>query len=644
MAERTGVFICRCGPNIGNSIDVNAVMQEVGRMEEVEFVTDHNLLCSQEGKAFVTEQIKKNNLDRVVIAACTPKQYEQLFMNACRDAGINPFLMQMTNIREQCAWVTADRQEATEKALGFIKAAVSRVKLHESMEKKAIDASPDVLVVGGGVAGLESVLTLAQKGRKVYLVEKTPFIGGVGALLEDVYQTMECAPCMLAPELQEVLQKDNVEVYTHSELEDVVGSYGNFTVKIRKKARYVDIEACIGCNACFDPCPVDVPNLYDQGLSNRKAIYLPFMGALPNVPVIDSEHCMQLYGEECRLCEQACAFGAIRFDDHDEIVEKKVGAIVLATGADLMDPRSIPQYGYGRYENIYSAMELERLYASNGPTGGNIIMKNGKKPESVAFIYCVGRKEKGYCSGICCMYSVKLARHVQEKLPEARVYSLYDDLCLPKKESQVVYKKVKEEGIEFIRAGQSSTVTQAGDKLKVSYDSPIGRKEIIVDMVVLAPAMVPSGDILKLSELFDIPLDVYGFFEQEHLLMKPFGTPLEGVYIAGTCQGPKDIGDSVAQGGAAAGRILSRLVPGEKLELETKVANINEEICSGCRICIGMCPFSAISRDIEKSISVVDETLCRGCGTCSAACPTGAAIARHYTCEQILKEIEGVVQ
>lgn len=644
MAERIGVYVCKCGPNIGDKIDVDAIVNDVNSIKDVATAKSHNLLCSEDGIKFLKSEIKKEKLSRVAIAACTPKMYEQKFMKACETAGLNPYLMQMTNIREQCAWVTPDKTAATEKARSFVIAAINRVLLQEPIEKKEIDIQPDVLVVGGGVAGMEATLTLAQKGRKVYLVDKSPCIGGLGARFEEVYQTMECAPCMLAPEMQDILQKENIETLTHSEIEDVVGSYGNFSVKIRKKARYVSEEACIGCGACFEPCPVEISNEFDEGLSKRKAIYLPFAGALPNVPVIDKDNCKKLKGEECNACEQACPFGAINFDDEDKIIEKQVGAIILATGSMLFDPKSIPTLGYGKFDNVLTGLQLERLNASNGPTGGKILLKNGKEPKSIAFIYCVGRKEKGYCSGVCCMYSVKLAHLLRDKLPDVKIYNFYTDLCLPKKEHQRLYNEAVDKGAKFIRSDGTENVTRVDKNLVVQYKTDSTKKKVSVDMVVLASAVEPDESTEKIAKLLDIPLDEQGFFSEEHVLMKPFGTPLEGVFIAGSCQGPKDIADAVAQGGAAAGRILSKLIPGEKLELEPKVAEIDEDLCSGCSTCITLCPYSATHRDEEKKIAVVDDTLCRGCGTCVAACPTGAAKAKHFTKEQIFAEIKEVAK
>ncbi len=665
MSERIGVYVCKCGPNIGDAIDVDSIINDIKNIDGIVTAKSHNLLCSNDGLEFLKEEIEKKKLSRVVIAACTPKQYEQKFMTTCEKAGLNPYLLQMTNIREQCAWVTPDRNAATEKAKRLCIAAINRVSVQEPIERKEIDVQADVLVIGGGVAGLEATLTLVHKGRKVYLVEKdqsgkdvvsesaqfrkvylvekSPCIGGLTAMFEEVYPTMECAPCMMAPELQELLQKENVETLTYSEIEEVVGSFGNFTVKIRKKARYVSEQACIGCGACFEPCPVKILNEFDEGLSTRKAIYLPYAGALPNVPVIDKDNCLRLKGEECNACEQACVFDAINFDDEDKLIERKVGAIILAVGSSLFDPSSLTQFGYGKFDNVLTGLQLERLNASNGPTGGKILLKNGKTPESVAFIYCIGRKEKGYCSGICCMYSIKLAHLLNEKLDDVKIYNFYSDLCLPKKEHQKFYDELLEKGVEFIRSNDVISVTGEGEKLVVEYETDTEEKKIIcVDMVVLASAVEPNPDAEKIAEIVDISLDDRGFFSEEHTLMRPFATTLEGVFVIGSCQGAKDIGDAVAQASASAGKILSKLMLGEKLELEPKVTEIDEDLCGGCNTCITLCPYSAVHRDIEKKVAVVDDTLCRGCGTCVASCPTGAAKARHFTKEQIFAEIKEV--
>lgn len=640
--ESIGVIICTCGPNIGDQIDVDHILRIVRKLDGVAFAQKHTLLCSAEGLKMLQEEIIKEKLNRIVIAACTPKMYERKFMNAVEEAGLNSHLMQMTNIREQCAWVTPNREMATDKAEGLVMAAVNRVKLQRSIERKQISICPDVLVIGGGVTGLEASLTLSgQKGRKVYLVEKDPWLGGYSIRFEEVFPTLECAPCMMAPLLQDSLQKENIEIFGNSEVTEIVGSYGNFTATIQKNARYVDEAACIGCGACFEPCPVETENRYDGHLSKRKAIYIPFAGVLPNVPAIDEDLCKRFLGEECSVCDEACSFDALRFDDEGVSEERKVGAVIIATGTELFEPQRTP-HGFG-LENVFTALQVERMNAESGPTGGKIVLRNGKVPKSISIIYCVGRDEVGYCSGICCMYSLTLAHLIKKKVPDVNIHHLYQDLCLPKKEHQKMYRDALAAEMDFVRQRRILAVNNDGHKLSVEYEGISGSEKLDSDMVILSQAMAPGHDTTKIAALFDIPLDERGFFSEEHSLLRPFGTVLEGVFVCGSCQGPKDIGDAVAHANAAAAKILARLVPGEKLELESKVTEIDEEVCSGCSICIHCCPFSAISRDTEKSISVVDETLCRGCGTCGAACPTGAAEVRHFTNEQIIAEIKGVI-
>ncbi|MFH1438850.1 MAG: CoB--CoM heterodisulfide reductase iron-sulfur subunit A family protein [Pseudomonadota bacterium] len=648
MPEKVGVFLCRCGPNIGDLVDLDAVADRVRDAEGVASVNFHDLICSEEGLEFLKEEIRKDGLTRVVIAACTPKMYEKKLMAACRDAGLNPYLMQMANIREQCAWTITDRGLATNKAKSLVKAALERVLRQEPIDKKEIDVCPDVLVVGAGVAGVEASLTLAQqKKRKVVLVEKSPCLGGLITRFEEVYPTMECAPCMVAGELQDVLDRPNIDVMTYSEVLECVGSFGNFTVKVREKARYVSPEACIGCDACYDPCPVELESEYEEGLATRKAIYVPMKGALPNVPVIDEEQCRRLKGESCTACEDICVFGAINFEDREKIHELKVGAVVLGVGSSLYDLEQCEALGYGKHENVLSALQLERLNAENGPTGGKILMKNGKEPDSIAFVYCVGRKESGYCSGICCSTSLKLAHVVMKKLPAVRIHNFVTELCLPKKQSQHLYDEVSAGGVQFIKCDDIGGIKVDRDgsgKLIVEHAGKPQDAKVSVDMVVLVPAVVPGRDIAAMAGIFGIETDDRGFFSEEHALKHPFASTLEGVFTVGSCQGPKDIADAVSQGGAATGRILSKLSLGEKLELEPAVAFIDADLCGGCNTCIALCPYSAVTRDTQERVSVVDETLCRGCGTCVAACPAGAATARHFTVSQIFAEIGGLLK
>lgn len=649
MAERIGIYVCECGPNIKKALDTEDVVKFASELEAVVVAKPHQLLCAKHGQEFLRDEIKKNKLTRVVIAACSPKEHEETFMKVCQDAKLNPYMMQMANIREQVAWVTPDRDKATEKAKAVVRAAHRRVILHEPLEKITIDTNPDVLVLGAGVAGVHAALSMAQKGRKVHLVERSPCIGGKVSMTEEVYPNLECATCMMEPKLHDVLHNENIELISYAEVEDVVGFFGNFTVTVRKKASYVDPEACIGCDECFKVCPVKVPNEYNFSLDTRGAVYRPYPGAMPNIATIDSKNCLRLNGKECDKCEKACGFDAINFKDKDELREIKVGAIVLATGAGNFDATKAPELGYGKLDNVYTLPEFDRMLSTTGPTSGKVRLKNGKAPVAVAIIYCAGSRTKKYlpyCSGDCCMYSLLFTHHIKKQLPDSKVINIYSDLCLPGKGYHEFYDKVKKDGT-FVRVigPDACNIVPEGEQLVIECKDSSGKMtRITVDMVILATGQVPQKDAAHVAGLFNIELDKDGFFEEEHAKLCPVSTATEGVFIAGSCQGPMDIQHSVSQGTAAAGRIQGSLIAGEKIEIEPIFAEIDEDVCSGCKVCIGLCPYKAISFDEEKKVSVVNEVLCRGCGTCVAACPSGAITGRHFTSGEILAEIKEVAQ
>lgn len=676
MRGSTGVYICSCGTNISDNLDIDELVSFSSGLDSVEYVKVHKLLCSEDGKKFLSDDVAKENPNRIVIVACTPKEHEKTFREVLQKTGFNPYLFQLVNIREQVAWVTSGKDEATEKAKSYIRAAVMRVGIHEPLEKKEIDCNSDVLVIGAGPAGMEAALLLANAGRKVYMVEKNSFIGGKVARYEDVFPKMECASCMLEPKMDEVLHHENIELLTCSEVQEVLGFLGNFVVKIKKKANFVDKEKCIGCGACYEPCPVSVKNEFDYNLSKRKAIYIPYTGALPNVPVIDEKNCIRFKGnasdvykeafelglitkkeyetfktEECTLCKNACPFGAISYDSAEELIERKVGGIIVATGFDLFDPSVIPKYGYGRIPEIYTGFEFERILSQTGPTGGKILKKNSKEPSSIAIIHCVGSRDKDfkeYCSGVCCLYALKFASMVGKQLPFSTVYQIYADWCVPGKDNQAFLDSIKKSGqIKFIHTPLPVKVEmgQTGEMIDISCDEVTGKKKnISVEMVVLCPAMIPSKDTRSLSEILSVGLSKEGFFAEGHSKLAPVSTNIGGIFIAGCAQGPKDIQGSVSQGAAAAGQILSALVPGRKLELDVTTAEIDKSLCSGCMVCVGLCPYKAITVDKETKIAEVNELLCKGCGTCVAACPSGAARSKHFTTEQIFAEIEGVLK
>lgn len=644
MDERTGVFLCRCGTNIAEKIDVDALVSHFGEAGVVTTSQGHALLCSEQGREFLEGEIRDKKLTRLVIGACSPRQHEATFRVVCGKAGLNPYMMQMANIRELCAWSTESPEAATRKARSLVNAALARVMRHAPLEKREIEVSPDALVVGAGVAGLSAALMLAQKGRKVCLVEKSPCVGGMAVRYEDVFPNLDCAPCMLEPMMDEVLHHENIETIVNGEVEDVTGFYGSFTVKIKKKAGYVNADACFGCDACFEPCPVSVPNEFNEGLNTRKAIYKPFPGALPNVPVIDTSACVRFKGEECSKCADACQFGAINFEDADEVVERRVGAAVLASGFGLLDMSGMERFGHGKLSGVLTSLELERLISTTGPTEGRVEI-GGAAPKRAAIVHCAGSRSKSarnYCSAVCCQNALKLTHLLRKNAAGIEISHFFSDWCLPGKEAQRFHDKVAAEGAKFIRVKtpEKVSVAKSGAALAVSE----GKKKLgEFDMVALMPAIVPGADAAELSKTFSIDRDEFGFFSEAHNRIRPAATNTEGVYIAGCAQGPKDIQGSVAQGQAAAAGVLSALVPGEKLELDAETATIAEELCSGCMVCVSMCPYKAISFDEEKKVSWINEVLCRGCGTCAAACPSGAIESKHFTRVQILAELEGAL-
>jgi heterodisulfide reductase subunit A len=652
---KTAVYFCNCGTNIKEKIDSEKVRTQMPSdiyFETVDFA------CSEDGKKQIAWSLAENGIERAVISACSPREHENTFMRVLSKAGINPYLMQMVNAREQIAWVTKDSLKATEKASRYINAAIKRVTLQEPLEKKEIDICPDAVVIGAGPAGLKTALSLAEAGRKVMIVEKTPVIGGMPVRYEELFPNMECGPCMLEPVMGEALHgehADNIELLTLSEVVDVTGYYGNFIVKIKKSPRRIDTHQCIGCAECVAVCPVSTKNEFNCGLSDRKAIDFPFVGALPNAPFIDSDICLKLKGQGCNACVEVCPLGEglFIFDEQEEIIERNAGAIVVAIGSDVYDCSNIPNLGYGKLADVYTNVEFERLLASNGPTGGVAQTLDGRDPESVAIVHCVGsldKRHKEYCSGICCQEAFKLNHVINKKAPGARIYHFYKELVVPGKEEFALYHHAKEnKNSVFIRYDNIDNLEVSekdGKKVikNIAHGDSGGQNIINADMIVLCPAIIPADESGKLGSILEASLDKFGFFEELHGRMDSVQSKIRGIYLAGTCQSPMDIQKAINQGMAAAGYILSGLVAGRKLEVKPITAVIDEERCSGCRVCVLVCPYKAISFDSEKEVSVVNDVLCQGCGTCVSACPSGAVNENHFTTEEILAEIEEVLK
>lgn len=652
---RTGVYFCTCGASMAERIDFDRLKAELEKHRDAAYVKQVEFPCAEEGRQFLESDLLKERPDRVVIAACSPREYESAFMQVLAQAGMNPYFLQMANIREQVAWVTPDLEQATAKACAQIRGAVARVRLHEPLARKELEVCRDVLVIGAGPAGLKSALTLAEAGRKVLLVEKLPVLGGMPVRYEDLFPNMECGPCMLEPVLGEVLHgphSANIEILTMAEVLETTGYYGNFNVKVRKSPRYVDTEACIGCGECIAPCPAAAPNQFNCGLDERKAIAYPFLGALPNAPFLDMEACLRGKGDDCTLCRDACPVeGAIRFDDGGQTVERNVGAIVVAVGSSLYDCRKLPQLGYGAIRAVYTSLEFERILASNGPTGGELRSLNGEVPRSVAIIHCVGSLEsehRPYCSGVCCESAFKFNHLIHQKLPEAGIYHLYRELVMPGKGDFALLRHARENpNATFVRYGSLETVrvTESDGGVFVEYEEASGQPgSVPVDMVVLCPAVAGAGSAAQLSRVLDASLDRFGFFEELHGTVDSAQSKIKGIYVAGACQAPMNIQRAISQGMASAACVLSGLAEGRKLEIEPITAAVDEEGCSGCRTCGTVCPYKAISYSPDGGRASVNALLCHGCGTCVAACPAGAMSGAHFTNQQILAEIEAVLQ
>jgi heterodisulfide reductase subunit A len=662
---RTGVYICHCGVNIAAAVDVKAVAEFAEGLPSVVIARDYQYMCSDPGQELIKRDIKEYGLNRVVVASCSPRMHEPTFRNACADAGLNPYCFEMANIREQCAWVHL--KGATEKAKDLVASAVAKAALLEPLERKKVGVIPRALVIGGGVAGIYAALEIADKGFETYLVEKEPSIGGHMAQLDKTFPTLDCSACILTPKMVEVERHKNIQLLSYSEVKEVNGYIGNYKVKIRKKPRYVDEDKCTGCGECANACLLHgrVPNEFDTGLAKRAAIYVPFPQAVPLIYTVDADRCIYLTKGKCGkspACIEACPADAIDFDQKGEEIEVEVGAIVVATGYEMLDPGERPEYGY-KYAEVLTGLEFERLSVASGPTGGRIII-NGKEPKEVVFISCVGSRERKeitnsnlnhqaskigrgarneYCSRVCCMYIAKQAHLVSEKIPDARVRIIYNDMRAYGKGFEEFYNRVVAEGAEYIRKeleDEVEVIKRSEDDDTVVVRTISGGIELEADLVVLANALVPRKDADELAKILKISRSADGFFLEAHPKLRPLDTFTDGIFIAGCCQSPKDIPDSVAQAVGAAIRASIPLMQGE-VEVEPLVAFVNEGICVGCGTCEAICPFDALS--LEAGVMRVNEVVCKGCGSCGSACPSGAISMRHFKDEQIYAQIEAII-
>ena len=661
MSDRNGagrivVFTCHCGANIAATVDVKALAEFAALLPNVVLSRDYKYMCSSPGQDLIRQDIRDHQLNRIVVASCSPHLHEHTFRTALKVGGLNPFYFHMVNIREQASWVHENKAQATRKAKDLVCAAVRRVAFHQPLERGRVAIHPDVLVVGGGIAGIHAALTLANAGKHVFLVEREATIGGHMARFDKTFPTLDCAACILTPKMSAVRSHPNITLWTYSEVTKVDGYVGNYKVTVLRHPRYVDEDLCSGCLECLEACvckQAKVPDDFNLGLSKRKPIYIPFPQAVPQVPVVDPETCIQFKSGKCKTtCIAACGDRhAINLRAEAKVEQIEVGTAILATGFQTFDARRTPYYGYGKYPNVYTALEVERLVNASGPTAGEVVLRDGRLPRTVGIVHCVGSRDENthrWCSRVCCMYSLKLAHLIKERTG-AEVFNFYIDMRTPGKGFEEFYQKLLNERVHFIRGRVAEVTDWVFDaseegKLVIRVEDTLAGfvRRIPVDMVVLATGLEPRADAPEVRRLFNISCASEGFFLERHPKLAPVNTFTDGIFLAGCCQAPKDIPDTVAQAGAAAAEALA-LIDAGYVETEPNTAHVMEEQCCGCKTCISMCPYHAVSfiEDIHKSR--VNEVLCKGCGTCVAACPSGAIRQNLFEDDEIFAEIEGVL-
>jgi heterodisulfide reductase subunit A len=646
--ERTGVFLCHCGTNISDIVDLGKIEKFSRGLRDVVDVLDSRFLCAESGQKIIQKRIKEKNLSRIVVAACSPLMHESTFQGTMEDAGLNPFCLQMANIREQVSWVTPDRLQATEKAMALVAAAIHRVGFQVPLHVRKVPVVPAALVIGAGIAGIESALQLADTGTKVTLVEREPSIGGHMAKLSRTFPTLDCSACILVPKMARAAEHPNITLLTNGAIVEVGGGIGKFLVKVHQRARYVREDLCTGCGLCVERCPRGgIPSEADEGLGVRSAIYYPFPQAVPWVPVIDRTNCDHFQTGDCDECSRICPIDAVDFEQQDKLHEIEAGAVILATGFRLFDPQPLLEYGYGRWKNVMTSLQFERLCHPSGQTKGKIVTKDGHRPESIAILHCIGSRDRRFnrhCSRVCCMSSLKLAL-LARKQTGARVFNLYTDLRVAGKNCEEFLEQVQRAGVTLIQ-GRGTEVVCGQGKLHVTFEDTImGRNSVLpVDIVVLAVGMEPRKDAATMARHFGISCTEGGFFMERHLKASPVQTAVPGVFIAGACQGPKDIPDSVVQGAAAAAGALHLIGKGTVDTVPT-VAEVDPEHCSGCLLCIRDCPYYAIEPVSVggRTVAKVSEVHCKSCGSCAATCPAGAIEQHGFTSRQLFAEVEGIL-
>ncbi len=661
--KRIGVFVCHCGTNIAGTVDVKAVAEAMKHEPGVVFSTDYQYMCSQAGQEMIKAAVKEHRLDGIVVCSCSPRMHEATFRKTAAAAGLNSYMVEIANIREQCSWVHKEMPIGTEKAIILAKAAVAKVSLNAPLTPGESPVTKRALVIGGGIAGIQTALDIADAGFPVDIVETKPTIGGKMAQLDKTFPTLDCAACILTPKMVDVAQNEKIRIFSYSEVTDVKGFVGNFDVTIKRKARYVNETLCTGCGACTEKCPMKkVPNEFNLGMDNRHAVYIPFAQAVPKVATIDPNHCLMLKSGKCGLCSKVCGAGAIDYKAKDEFLEERYGAIVVATGFNPISMEKFDEFAYAQSKDVITSLELERLMNAAGPTGGTLLRPSDHQhPHTIVFVQCVGSRceacaEKGkeYCSKICCMYTAKHAMLIRDKYPDTDVYVFYIDVRTPGKNFDEFYRRAVEEyGVHYIK-GMVGKVTPENGVLKVQGSDLIDNRQLHIDadLVVLAAAIEPDKSARPLATMLTASMDTNDFFTEAHPKLRPVESPTAGVFLSGTCQGPKDIPETVSQAGAAASKVIGLLCK-DKLLGNPCVAHSDEMMCNGCSTCEKVCPYGAITYEDKefrmpdrttkvRRVAKVNEAVCQGCGACTVACMSGAMDLKGFMNKQIMAEVDAI--
>lgn len=664
--SKIGVFICHCGENIGATVDCAKVAEAAGHMEGVAFATDYKYMCSDPGQSLIKNAIKEHGLDGVVIGACSPRMHEPTFRRACAEAGLNPYLCEIANLREHCSWVHPKCEETTQKAIEIVHGLVEKVRRNTPLTPIHVPITKKALVIGGGIAGIQASLDIANSGHKVILIEKEPSIGGHMSQLSETFPTLDCSQCILTPRMVEVAQHPNITLYTYAELESLSGFIGNFEAKIRLKAKSIDESVCTGCGLCTTKCPQKkIPSEFNEGLGKRTAIYVPFPQAVPNKPVIDKEHCMHYRTGKCGVCEKVCPTHAIRFGQEDRIITEQVGAVVVTTGFNVLGTDFFPEYGYGCYADVITGLQFERLASASGPTLGEIRRpSDGTVPKKIVFIACCGSRDpaKGipYCSKICCMYTAKHAMLYQHKVPDGESYVFYMDIRAGGKNyEEFVRRAIDEDHVNYVRGRVARVYEKDGKLIVKGVDTLLGATpvEIEADMVVLATAGVSNKGAEELAQKLHISYDPYKFFAEAHPKLRPVETNTAGIFLAGACQAPRDIPETVATASGAAAKVAA-LFSQPDLVREPLIAVVNRcappvfSTCVGCFMCQTACPYQAIEREeikdrkgnVIKVVAKVNPGLCQGCGTCVAFCRSKSIDLQGFSNQQMFAEVEALLE